>query len=119
MHKMLKLLENAKVDFHFQISFKIHLILLLYSFDPESIDQGDIFKMKKQFLQQIPNFDNPEEHYKIYYFGISFLGSLVEILQIMGMSFDPKIIVRLEGYLREEKHTYIKFFSSLESFLDS
>ena len=89
----------------------------MFSNDDESIDQGDLLKMKKDFISIVDVIDTDEEYY-INYSGIGLFGILAQILQALGIYFDPKIPLKYEKVFLEQKYTYTKFFSSLESFLD-
>jgi len=91
---------------------------MLHGLDPESIDHADIYKMKKNFTSQITDFETDKDQYKIYYVGIGLVGAMFQILQMIGVVLDTKIIMKIEEAIKNDKMTYIKFFSGLESFAD-
>jgi len=115
--KLIDHLNSVLLDSQCSLNFKILITLLMFANESEEIDQGELLKMKKDFATITDKIGTNDE-YEVYYSGVGLFGTLVQILQAMGIHFDPKIPLKYEQMLYSQKLTYIKFFSSLESYLD-
>ena len=89
----------------------------MFANDNESIDQGELLKMRRDF-SSITDLIGTDRQYEVYYTGIGLFGTLVQIFQAMGITFDPKTPIKYADLLKDDIDTFIKFFSSLESYVD-
>ena len=115
--KLIDHLNNAKLDTNWLLNFKILISLLIFANNPESIDQGELFKMRRDF-NSITDLIGTDRQYEIFYTGIGLFGTLVQIFQAMGITFDPQIPIKYLDLLKDQKYTFVKFISSLESYVD-
>ena len=115
--KLINHSNNANLDTNCLLNFKILISLLMFANDNESIDQGELLKMRRDF-SSITDLIGTDRQYEVYYSGIGLFGTLVQIFEAMGVTFDPKTPIKYVDLLKDDIDTYIKFFSSLESYVD-
>ena len=73
----------------------------------------------RKYLTSITDLIGTDRQYEVYYSCIGIFGSIVQIFYIMGITFDPNIPIKYADLLKNDKETYLFYFSSLECFADS
>ena len=91
--------------------------LLMLGNDSESINQGELLKMKRE-LASITDLIGTEWQYEVYYTGIRIFGTFVQFFQAMGVTYDLKASLKYADLLKDDKYAFINFFSSLDNFVD-
>mmetsp|Transcript_30864 Transcript_30864/g.27299 ORF Transcript_30864/g.27299 Transcript_30864/m.27299 type:complete len:225 (+) Transcript_30864:182-856(+) len=107
-----------EMNYYSQINFTIIISLLLFALDPDLIDQGELFKMKKEFVKFGDELEDPKTMYKVNYTLICIFGQVVMIQEGMGVQPDYKLPLKYGSALENDKLSYVVFFSSLESLQD-
>jgi hypothetical protein len=116
--RLITIMKHHKMHEYAIINFEIIISLLLFSLDPELIDQGRLFVMKRKFTEMASIAEDPEKSYQISYTLINIFGLLVQIQLAMGVQVDFKLPLKYESALEDQKLSYIAFFASLESVQD-
>ena len=115
--KLIKIFDNSKLDTNWSLIFKILISLIMFSNDPESINQGELLKMRRDFVS-ITDLIGTDLQYEVYYTGIGIFGTIVQIFQAMNITCDPAIPLKYINFLKDQKDTLIKFFTSSECYAE-
>ena len=115
--KLIKIFDNSKLDTNWSLIFKILISLIMFSNDPESINQGELLKMRRDFVS-ITDLIGTDRQYEVYYTGIGIFGTIVQIFQAMNITCDPAIPLKYINFLKDQKDTLIKFFTSSECYAE-
>ena len=83
--KINEIAENHKIPEFGKINIRIMLSLLLFSQDPELVDEGKLFDLKRQFSKVGEAFENSNEYYKVNNTLMSIFRIIIQIQQIMGV----------------------------------
>ena len=113
-----KIMKHHNMQNYAFLNFEIIITLLIFSLDPEQVDQGRVLQMKKEFIKMVNFADDKEEAYKVCYTMIGIFGLMVQFQQAMGATIDYKLILKYDKLLEDEKLSYISFYSSLETVQD-
>ncbi|CAI2387857.1 unnamed protein product [Moneuplotes crassus] len=110
---LIKLTEHHKLTKTSKLFFKIMATLLMFTLDPESVDQGKVFGFRKEFEELASR-----STYEINYSMMDGFGLLVNIQELMGAKIDYQIAKNYADLIKDDKLSYISFVSSLESIRD-
>ncbi|CAI2387837.1 unnamed protein product [Moneuplotes crassus] len=110
---LIKLTEHHKLTKTSKLFFKIMATLVMFSLDPESVDQGKVFGFRKEFEELVSR-----STYEMNYSMMDGFGLLVNIQELMGAKIDYQIAKNYADLIKDDKLSYISFVSSLESIRD-
>ena len=113
--KLIDVLNNLKLEPHWILNFKVWVFQHLLINDKESIDQGEILKIKKAFTS-ITDLIGTDRQFEVYYTEIEVYVTIVQIFQVMGITCDSSTQTKYAELLKDNKLTFIKFFTSLENY---
>ena len=82
----------------------MQISIIMFANDKESIDQGELLKMRRDF-SWITDLIGKDKQYEVYYTGIKHFGTLLKILQAMGALLDPKIPIKYADLLKNDTNT--------------
>jgi hypothetical protein len=100
---LLDRINKWNLETNWALNFKILISLLMFANDNNSIDQGELIKMKRDFVKITDVLDDKDRQYLLYYSGIGIFGTLVQIMQAMGLQFDASIPGKFHKVLKDQK----------------